>query len=286
MNSPSLPADFEFLELEHSGTREVHSFCDVLCRLYTTTNTGSLPFDRWNVTEIKRYENRSKESAQREYLLATAKGPGEDIFRYLKIHRSLQKSQLLTGIGGSTLTFGNQESRAPNDITVLKSPQTVAGDELIEHIEFSEHIPLPKFAIIARCVNEAANGYSLFSKRSSWFTDTTLEVLRHKHASALPGCSRNRGASRVLLPRRKTDITKLDKTCEVQFEMFMNQVISTYNKLVQSLVHPPSLYTLAEGLELEAWVLELLEIACVGTMVLFISLYKMDHHAGRKPLTY
>ncbi|PFH48322.1 hypothetical protein AMATHDRAFT_42330 [Amanita thiersii Skay4041] len=230
MNS-SIPNDIELSILELGGHRDVHGFCDSLFMLYTTPETQYLPFDRWNVTEINCYKKANKVFRREGYIVATLKGPAHGDLRYLRIRQKYNHP--ITTPSPPLGFFGGQKINLSNAVTVSRSRETFAQDDVVEHIEFRGHISLPKFAILARCVDEVrvVAGYNLYPCTDYWFTACAIsETLKSTHAYTTVGNNSIRSTwNPFALLRPKVDIEYLNETWDTQWKMFKDKIERTIN---------------------------------------------------------
>ncbi|PFH45379.1 hypothetical protein AMATHDRAFT_51686 [Amanita thiersii Skay4041] len=259
MTPPPIAADIEFFELRKSGGRDVHGFNDLLHKLYTTPETSSLPYDRWYVTEIKGYKNQGKKTVQHEFILATVQGPGKNNFRYLRIHRRIQKGSVVSSpttdeqpaaaaaapessaadssdmesptTGAPQREPNSIKKRALDDITVSKDPRSLlkfGKSEVVEHVTFpTSHISLPQLAVLTRCINEAAAGYHLATSNCYWFAYTLSEALKQKHDGKVIESNSKKGTWNGLAVNfvsRKIDIPNLNERFMIEWDEFVNRV--------------------------------------------------------------
>ena len=207
------------------GFKDIDSFCISLQNIYMRYTTQKIDRERWKVTRISMYKDTNT-GAKHEYLLATMRYGKLKI--YMRIERNVQKSKVGNLVGSSAPALAavpvtsddsdpSPKSDSPPDAPISRKKgiwSKIASDEvsfstsltelgtgsdtIVDVIDFNKdsHIPLPRLAVLVRCVNNLTSEYHLLTQNCYWFAHVTAEVLKElypDHTVSTPQGAKRQG---------------------------------------------------------------------------------------------
>ena len=110
----------------------------------------------------------------------------------------------------------------------------ISSDTVVDVIDFNKdsHIPLPRLAVLIRCVNDVASEYNLLTKNCYWFAYVTAEALKKlypEHAVSTYKSAGNRGTWNSLpvhffFKDSKDMVKKVVEGFPVEWDEFITEV--------------------------------------------------------------